>query len=78
MLHIYTDDAIEVTPDDLNEEELAEYAAEQELLDGLTADDIFTYSDLDDYSNFTQEVESQSAERRRNPTLPDDDVDMDF
>lgn len=39
----------EPTPYDLEEEELAEYAAEYELhLEDINADEFFTYSDIDD------------------------------
>ncbi|KAI0719229.1 hypothetical protein C8Q72DRAFT_788826 [Fomitopsis betulina] len=43
------EDVQEPTPYDLEEEELAEYAAEYELhLEDINADEFFTYSDIDD------------------------------
>jgi len=50
-------------PDDIlvdeDEIDLAAYAAEQELLDGLTADDIFTYSDVDDVPHEDIDIEME-------------------
>ncbi|KAI0694197.1 hypothetical protein BC835DRAFT_1415451 [Cytidiella melzeri] len=44
-------------PDDIDEEDLQAYAAEHELLEGLTVDDLFTCSDVDDAADVDDHAE---------------------
>jgi hypothetical protein len=67
----------EEIPDDLDEEELAAYAAEQELLEGLTADDLFSYSDIDDVS-FDDEAPSTPSSKGKQPLYPSNDLDVEM
>ena len=46
----------EQEPDD---EELAQLAAERELLEGLDMDEIFSYSDVEDYPTQDEDIEMQ-------------------
>lgn len=66
-------------PDDFDEAELAEYAAEHELLEGLDLDEIFSYSDLDDlpvYDEPEEQTETLSKGKGR-AFDSDDDMQMD-
>lgn len=63
----------EPTPYDLEEEELAAYAAEYELhLEDLNPDDFFTYSDIDDFAASGQDT----VEGVATGSAEDDDVEM--
>lgn len=66
-------------PDDFDEAELAEYAAEHELLEGLDPDEIFGYSDLDDLPVY-EEPEEQTTTLSKGKVRAfdsDDDMQMD-
>lgn len=73
--YIITEAVDDAIPDELDDEELAEYAATQELLDGLCADDVFSYSDIDDVPPIGHENEEQAEQTRSSDR---DDVEMDF
>ncbi len=60
------DDAPQSAPDELDEEALAEWAAEQELIEGLDPDEIFSLSDLDEEPEATV----------RGPVAPSDDEEI--
>lgn len=77
----------DAAPDDLDEEELEEWAAEQELLEGLTADEIFSLSDMDEPPAGAPQEDDDDEEilwrsfdkgKARAASNTDGDVDMDF
>lgn len=77
----------DAVPDDLDEEELEEWAAEQELLEGLTADEIFSLSDMDEPPAGAPKDDDDEDEilwrsfdkgKARAVANTDGDVDMDF
>lgn len=76
------EDSTDDVPEDYDDDDIAEYAAEQELLDGLTPEDIFTYSDIDDVPciDVDEELHPQTQDRgkRRALDLDDGDVEMDL
>ena len=65
--------------DDLDEDELAEMAIERELLEGLTAEEIFSLSDLEDFPTQDDEDDDDDApsQSMRKVSLSQD-VDMDM
>ncbi|KAI0341448.1 hypothetical protein BDW22DRAFT_1359005 [Trametopsis cervina] len=70
-------------PDELDDDEVAAYAAEQELLEGLNAEDIFSYSDVDDYPPVDDDGEEfshgvASSGTQSSTTFRDMDVEMDL
>lgn len=66
-------------PDDFDEAELAEYAAEHELLEGLDLDEIFSYSDLDDLPVYEEpEEQTRTLSKGKGRAFDsDDDMQMD-
>lgn len=73
---------MEDIPEEYDDEALADYAEELELLDGLTPDDIFTYSDVDEVPRIDvdddQSPEAQGKGKRRAADVEDGDVEMDL
>ncbi|THH01282.1 hypothetical protein EW026_g1375 [Hermanssonia centrifuga] len=67
------DNPLGTLPEEYDEEELAEYAAEQELLEGLSVNDIFGLSDMDEPLNFDEDDEVQS-----HPTHKGEGVDIEM
>ena len=77
-------------PDELDDEALAEYAAEQELLEGLDPDEIFSLSDLDEEPEASVRASANPSEeeeilwrnvdkgKQRVYANVDNDVDMDL
>ncbi|KAF7797046.1 hypothetical protein EIP86_008238 [Pleurotus ostreatoroseus] len=77
-------------PDELDDEALAEYAAEQELLEGLDPDEIFSLSDLDEEPEASVRASANPSEeeeilwrkvdkgKQRAYANVDNDVDMDL
>ena len=69
-------------PADYDDDAIAQYAAEQELLEGLTAEDIFTYSDFDEVAHMETGDEPQSYSEGKSKARAldfmdeDDDVEM--
>ena len=65
--------------DDLDEDELAEMAIERELLEGLTAEEIFSLSDLEDFPTQDDEDDDDDvpSQSMRKVSLSQD-VDMDM
>lgn len=76
--------------DELDDEALAEYAAEQELLEGLDPDEIFSLSDLDEEPEASVRAGANPSEeeeilwrnvdkgKQRAYANVDNDVDMDL
>ncbi|KAI0088851.1 hypothetical protein BDY19DRAFT_1048377 [Irpex rosettiformis] len=78
--HELREETAEEIPDDLDDEELAAYAAERELLEGLTEEDIFSYSDIEDISQFDDDEPHSTSSQSTQPLRPLDngDVEMDM
>ena len=74
------DDPLEEIPEDLDDEELAAYAAERELLEGLSEEDIFSYSDLEDFDEHDVErlLDASSKSKQPPQSLDNTDVDMEM
>lgn len=75
-----SEDSLEEIPEDLDDEELAAYAAERELLEGLSEEDIFSYSDLEDFEEHHVEQLLDASSQGKQPlhSLDNTDVDMDM
>ena len=74
-------------PEEVDEDELDEWAAEQELLEGLNPEDIFSLSDMDEPPDGVGEDEDDDEDmlwravdkgKGRAVAAPDADVEMDF
>ena len=65
-------------PADPTPEELEQMVSERELLEGLDVEDVFSYSDLEDFPAYGEDddddMNTQTASRSMKPV--DEDVDM--
>lgn len=79
LIKLLTEDALEEGPDDeFTEEELAAYAVERELLEGLTEEDIFSYSDIDDLSYLDEEEPHDALSKGKQRARDNADVEMEM
>ncbi|KAI0826439.1 hypothetical protein BC629DRAFT_1456323 [Irpex lacteus] len=77
--HELKEDVLEEGPDDeFTEEELAAYAVERELLEGLTEEDIFSYSDIDDLSYLDEEESHDPSSKGKQRARESADVEMEM